>query len=56
MIDRKALDRLLQAYPKATLAREFGISLPTLRTIIRGHDPHAHIAAGINQAMQRLLV
>ncbi len=55
MIDRAALAKLLLAYPKAILAREFGISLPTLRQIIRGHEPHAHIAEGINHAMARLL-
>ncbi len=55
MIDRANLAKLLLAYPKAILAREFGISLPTLRTIIKGHEPHAHIAEGINRAMARLM-
>lgn len=55
MIDRAKLTLLVQAVPKAKLATALGVSLPTLRQIIKGHEPHAHIAEGINRAMARLL-
>ncbi len=54
-IDRSALDRLLKTYPKAALAREFGISLPTLRAVIAGHTPHQAIVEKVQREIVRLL-
>ena len=54
MIDRVLLAKLLLCLPKNVLAREAGVSIPTLRAVIAGHEPHAHIAEGINRALARL--
>lgn len=54
MIDRAKLALLVQSIPKAKLAVALGVSLPTLRQIIKGHEPHLHIAEGINRAMDRV--
>ena len=55
MIDRVALAKLANCLNKAAMARELQVSLPTLREILKGHEPHAHIAEGINRALARLL-
>lgn len=54
MVDRAALQRALQSYSKIALARHLGITPPTLRAILRGHDPHPAIAAQINQRLDAL--
>jgi DNA polymerase III sliding clamp (beta) subunit (PCNA family) len=43
------LTKLCNQYSKAALAREFGISLPTLRQILRGHHPHPAIAEKVQR-------
>lgn len=54
MIDLAKLVMLCARYSKAALAREFGISLPTLRQILKGHHPHPAIAEKVQREILRL--
>jgi DNA transposition AAA+ family ATPase len=54
-LNRSLLKRLLSIYQRTQLAKEFGISLPTLRRYINGAEPTtAAITESINRKMEQL--
>lgn len=53
-IDLTLLRQALQSYTRAALARELGVSLPTLRLLLRGHVPHRGIAQMVGRELLRV--
>ena len=56
MLDRTGIAKLSAVYTQKRMAREFGISVPTLRQYLRGREPqHVAIANEINMRVGQLL-
>jgi hypothetical protein len=55
MLDRAGIQRLTLVYTQRRLGHEFGVSVPTLRTYLRGREPREAIAQYINQKITVML-
>ena len=55
MLNRAGLNKLIQTYPKAILAREFSISLPSLRKYLREEPAQVAVVEHLNRHIARLL-
>jgi hypothetical protein len=55
MLDRNGIQRLALVYTRRRLGHEFGVSVPTLRTYLRGREPREAIAKFINEKITLML-
>ena len=55
MLNRAGLNKLVAVYPKAILAREFSISLPSLRKYLKAEPSQVAVIEHLNRHIARLL-